>query len=121
MKHFLLFFFFIFFVFSCSTSSKKTVFSLTDNKVVVKICVNTSREELEEIKSVLKSEKNIDFDYSKTTFSSDGQIDLLDFIVKGPEGYQGHVQTELYMTDEYHGFIRDYNKGAEKPFSCGGI
>ncbi|MFN5416868.1 MAG: hypothetical protein ACK5B9_07410 [Flavobacteriia bacterium] len=106
---------------SCDTSSKKTIIDISNDEVVVKICVNTSKSELENVQRKLKEEKNIDFDFSKTSFSSDGKIDQLDFVVKGPEGYTGHVNAELYMTDEYHGFRRDYRKNASKPFQCGAI
>lgn len=87
----------------------------------MKICVNTTKAELENIQTKVKEEKNIDFDFSKTKFSSDGKIDQLDFVVKGPEGYSGHIEADLYMTDEYHGFRRDYRKNAPKPFQCGAI
>lgn len=106
---------------SCATSSKKTIFNISKEEVLVKICVNTSKSELENIQSSLKEVKNIDFDFSKTTFSSDNKIDQLDFVVKGPEGYTGHINAELYMTDEYHGFRRDYRKNASKPFQCGAM
>ncbi len=121
MKKFLLIFSLVFLTNSCSTSSKKTIFIISDTEVVVKICVNTSKAELENIQLRLKQEKNIDFSFEKTTFDSEGKIDNLDFTVKGPEKYQSHVEAELYMTDEYHGFRRDFTKNASKPFQCGAI
>ena len=106
---------------SCQTTSKETVFESTEEKVVVKICCNTSKSELENIKNKLMSKHQIFFDFSKTTFTSDNKVDNLFFIVKGPEGYKGQVEAELFMTDEYHGFIRDYSKNAQSPFRCGAI
>ena len=121
MKKLKLIFILTLFFSSCETSSKKTIFEINKDEVLVKICVNTTMAELENIQIKLKEEKNIDFDFSKTTFSSDNKIDQLDFVVKGPEGYGGHINAELYMTDEYYGFRRDYRKNSLKPFQCGAI
>lgn len=108
------------FLSSCSTSSKQTVFVLNENEVIVKICVNTTRAELESIRMEVKAAKNIDFDYSQTTFSSDGLIDQLDFTVSGP-GFKTRLQADLFMSDEYQGFIRDYREGSARPLRCGAL
>lgn len=112
----------LFFLLSaCSGSSKQTIFIHNQDEVLVKICVNTTKDELANMKQVLMSERNIDFNFDQTTFSSNGKIDQLDFVVKGPEGYNSHVQADLYMTDEYHGFKRDFREGATQNFHCGAM
>lgn len=109
----------IFLLISCKSSNKKTVFICNDEEVIVKICTNTTQPELDSIQRILALEKRIIFDYSKTVFNSDQTIDILDFVVKGPEGYTCHNNTELYMNDDYQGFIRDYRVQAPTPFRCG--
>lgn len=109
------------FLLSCATSSKETIFESSESKIVVKICSNTSRKELNHIKKKLLDKHRIVFDFSKTSFNSENKVDNLYFIVKGPEGYKGQVEADLYMTDEYQGFIRDYSKHAKVPFRCGAI
>ncbi len=113
------FLFGLLFLAACSTSSKQTIFVMNEDEIVVKICVNTTKSELENIRQQVKS-RQIDFDYTTTTFSSDGKVDQLDVSITGP-GFKSRLQADLFMSDEYQGFIRDYRPHAARPFRCGSL
>jgi hypothetical protein len=109
---------FLFLATSCSGTSKKTIFISNQNEVIVKISANTTENELDSIKTVLRDNRKIDFDFSDSKFNSQGEITVLDYHVEG-NGFKAHENAELFMSDEYHGFIRDYRKNSKTPFRCG--
>lgn len=106
---------------ACTGSSKKTILILKDDYVSLKVCVNTSKQELTDIAAQLKQAKDIDLNFSQTTFNSDGTIDQLDLKINCQGMAQATVQADLYMSDDYYGFFRDYRPNANPPFRCGAI
>lgn len=121
MKNFLLFTLLARILSACTGSQKTTILILKEDYVSLKVCVNTTKEELTKIAAQLKEVKDIDLHFDKTVFSSDGTIDQLDLQISCPGIVDASVQADLYMSDDYFGFFRDYKPNANPPFRCGAI
>ena len=104
---------------ACSGSQKKTLFVLQNDFVSLKISTNTSKKELIAIASKLQEIKGITINFEKTIFNADGTIEQLELKIKCPDGFAATVQADLYMSDDYYGFFRDYRPESNPPFRCG--
>ena len=107
--------------FSC-TNFSKTEYSTADTKAYLNICANTTASELKKISDEFKQNRNIDLDYSKSVFLSNGKIDNLVLKVNTNDGYSGETSCSgNSLKIKNFGFIRDYSKEAKQKFFIGAL
>ncbi|MFZ4402341.1 MAG: hypothetical protein ACOYO1_20105 [Bacteroidales bacterium] len=108
-------------LFSC-TNFSKTEYSTADMKVYLKVTPNTTESELKKISTEFKEKRNIDVDYSKSIFSSNGEIKDLVLKVNTNDGYSGEAScTSASLKIKNFGFFRDYSKEAKQNFFIGAL
>lgn len=108
-------------LFSC-TNFSKTEYSTADTKAYLKICPNTTETELKKISAEFKEKRNIEVDYSKSVFLSNGKIDQLVLKVNSNDGFFGEAScTNTALKIKNFGFIRDYSKEAKQKFFIGAL
>lgn len=108
---------------SCATTEAgQTRYSTDSEKVFLIITENTTKDELTKIAEEFKLVKNIDIDFSESKFYSSGKVKNLNLIVDCNDGYKG-VAKNFGTTFDINncGFLRDYRKNTEKPWSIGSI
>ena len=108
------------FIFSCAKVSK-TEYSTAETKSYLKITPNTTESELKTISDEFKQKRNIDVDYSKSTFFDDGRIKDLVLKVNNNAGFSGEASSsnaDLKMKS--YGFIID-SKGGKQSIYTGVI
>ena len=106
---------------SCAKESE-TTYSTNSEKVFLLITENTTESELIKIAAEFKSERNITVDFSETEFYGNGKIENLKLQVDCNDGFKGNVNVAGEVLEiKNSGFVRDYSKKAERPFSIGAI
>ena len=121
MKKLLAFILFIFVVFGCSKDVKRT-YSTDSERVFLRITQNTTESELTTIAQEFKEKKNIDVDFSASTFDTDGVIKDLHLKVDCNDGYVGVAETTaLLLKTKHSGFARNYAEHAKSPFVIGAM
>jgi hypothetical protein len=108
---------------SCAkTEAGKTNYSTDSEKAFLIITENTTKDELTKIATEFKLVRNIDIDFTETTFYDDGKVKNVNLEVDCNDGYKG-VAKNFGTTFSLNncGFQRDYSKNAEKPWSIGSM
>lgn len=121
MKKASLFLVCLLFLTSCIRESQ-TQYSIEEDQVYLVITRNTTQEELAEIAAVFKKERNIDIDYSKSTFSTNGKISDVSLDVDCNDGFKGSTHcsgSALKFKDI--GFVRDYQPNSGNAFHIGAM
>lgn len=109
------------FIFSC-TEHSKTEYSTAETKAFLKVTQNTTESELKTISDEFKQKRNIDVDYSQSTFFDDGKIRDLVLKVNNNDGISGTVSsssTDLKMKS--CGFRIDYSKEGKQSIYTGAL
>ena len=122
MKNIILFLIFIITLGCTKTEAGKTTYSTDSKKVFLLITENTSKDELTKICAEFKLLKNIDIDFSESTFYEDGKVKNVNLEVDCNDGFSG-VTKNFGTTFNINncGFIRDYRENAQIPFSIGSM
>ncbi len=107
---------------SCAVE-KNTSYSISADKAYLLLAYNTTELELEAITKEFSTLKNIDIDYSNSTFDEHGLINYLEIHVDFNDGYSGGScsSTRWGLWFKNVGFIRNYNDSEKKKFSIGSI
>jgi hypothetical protein len=107
------------FIFSCAKVSK-TEYSTAETKAYLKVTPNTTESELKTISEEFKQKRNIDVDYSKSTFFDDGRIKDLVLKVNNNDGISGEASSssaDLKMKS--CGFVINYSKEGKQSIYTG--
>jgi uncharacterized protein YxeA len=100
----------------------QTQFSIGEDQVFLVITPNTTKEELAQIAIEFKEKKNIDIDYSKSTFSADGKISEVNLVVDCNDGFKGSTHcSATALTFKNIGFSRDYSTESMNVFHIGAM
>lgn len=119
MKKPLFLFVCLLFLTGCLKESQ-TQFSIGEDQVFLVITPNTTKEELAQIAIELKEKKNIDMDYSKSTFSADGKISEVNLEVDCNDGFKGSTHcSATALKYKNVGFVRDYTAEGDTVFHIG--
>jgi hypothetical protein len=104
------------------TEVGKTTYSTSSKKVFLLIAENTTKDELTKICAEFKLLKNIDIDFSESTFYKDGKVKNVNLKVDCNDGYSG-VAINYGSTFNINncGFQRDYTENAEIPWKIGSM
>ena len=108
---------------SCAKESETTYSTNSGSeKAFLLITENTTESDLVKIAAEFKSERNITVDFSETEFYGNGKIENLKLQVDCNDGFKGNVNVAGEVLEiKNSGFVRDYSKKAERPFSIGAI
>ncbi|PQJ20609.1 hypothetical protein [Tenacibaculum sp. SG-28] len=108
---------------SCvKTEAGKTTYSTSSEKAFLIITENTTKDELIKIAAEFKLLRNIDIDFSETTFYKNGKVKNLNLEVDCNDGYKGFAKNfGTTFSINNCGFERDYNEDAEIPWSIGSL
>jgi hypothetical protein len=122
MKNIILFLIFITALGCTKTEAGKTTYSTDSKKVFLLITENTTKDELTKICAEFKLLKNIDIDFSESTFYEDGKVKNVNLEVDCNDGFSG-VAKNFGATFNINncGFQRDYNENAKIPWSIGNM
>ena len=94
----------------CAPKDLPTIKEIKSDYALVKISHQTTKKELLEIQQELLDVANIGFNFSKSTFLEDGQIQNLAFIVSLPDASRGAATADLLKLQfNYAGFKYDPN------------
>lgn len=111
--------FVLFLLFSCQPKPLPTVFEQDENRVLVKLSYETTKNDLNRIKDGL-SASNFDFDYSGSEFFDDGKVQILNLRVSTPEGHTGTTRADVVnLSFKYYGFL--YQKDGSPTFRIGDV
>jgi len=89
----------------CQPKNLPTISDIHSDYAKVKISHLTTKDEMENIKSKLKSVSNIEFDFSQSIFFEDGKIQILKVGVILPDGSRGSGSADLVTLQfKYYGF-----------------
>ncbi len=122
MKRIILFLIFIITLSCAKTDSDKTTYSTDSEKVFLIITKNTTKDELTKITTEFKLKRNIDVDFTETTFYDNGKVKNVNLEVDCNDGYKGFAKNfGTIFTLNNCGFQRDYRENAEKPWSIGSM
>ena len=108
---------------SCAkTEAGKTTYSTDSEKAFLIITENTTKDELTKIATEFKLVRNIDIDFTETTFYNNGKVKNVNLEVDCNDGYKG-VAKNFGTTFSINncGFQRDYKEDAESPWSIGSM
>ena len=108
---------------SCAkTEAGKTTYSTDSEKAFLIITENTTKDELTKIATEFKLVRNIDIDFTETTFYDDGKVKNVNLEVDCNDGYKG-VAKNFGTTFSINncGFQRDYKEDAESSWSIGSM
>jgi hypothetical protein len=98
----------------------QTRYSIDEDMVILVITQNTTEAELARIASELKAKKNIELDYSKSTFLANGKISDVTLEVDCNDGFKGSTQCSASaLKGRNIGFKRDYQTGSDLVFHIG--
>lgn len=98
----------------------KTEFRMNEDEVYVRFTRNTSRSELISIKKELLESKGITLDYSRSTFSGNGQLEALNLAVNCNDGYAGQLTiTPIALRFWGYGFRKTNSHKGEIKFEIG--
>lgn len=101
-------------------AASNIAFSITDQEVFLRISGNATAAELEQVAKELKTRKNIEVDYSKSTFTEDGEIQNLSLAVDCNDGFAGETEVaEILLNQNPYGFYRNYQGTEKDPFFIG--
>ncbi|MGB5700675.1 hypothetical protein [Muriicola sp.] len=93
---------------------------MEENQVILVITQNTTKEELAQIAAELKAKRNIDIDYSKSQFLSNGKISEVYLKVDCNDGFKGSTHySSSGLKFQNVGFMRDYRPDSSKVFHIG--
>ncbi|WP_396596016.1 PspC domain-containing protein [Dokdonia sp. R86516] len=96
--------------------------NISENVVYFRITEKTTRKQLASARKQLKDAKNIDIDFSQSSFYQNGVIKSLTLSVECNDGYNGKLTKWTSNLKNYKtGFVRDYRKTTSKPFVIGKI
>lgn len=110
------------FVLNSCIKPRETEYSTSSEKAFLVITNATTQFELTKIAAEFKTERNIDVDFSKTKFSSDGTIKKLDFEVNCNDGFRGDAtSTAEILQTKNSGFSRNYRKNGKDAFVMGAM
>ncbi len=101
-------------IISACNQHKDTELIINDQVVCLKVGKNTTKSELEKIAAELLVRKNIAIDFSKSTFTKEGRIKVLDLYVDCRDGSTGQCTAPVsnLFTQGRYGFRRNYSPGA---------
>lgn len=100
---------------SCSPKELPTVFSIDDNKIIVKLSHMTSKAELNDIQNKLIP-YGLVLDYTGSTFFESKRLQLLKLSCL-KDGVGGTVSADAASLQfRYYGFIYDLNSGGQVYF-----
>ena len=111
----------VFILFSVNLFAQQPI--MTDDYIEVKFTKETTQQNLSDIKTALK-ERNIDIEYTETTFDKTGQLEGISFKVDCNDGYSGSASMSTkgivgLLTDLDVGFYRDYRENSSSSFGSG--
>lgn len=107
------------FVFSCAQVTK-TEYSTAEAKAYLKVTPNTTESELKTISDEFKQKRNIDVDYSKSTFFDDGRINDLVLKVNTNDGISGDASSSnVDLKMKNCGFVIDSKEGKQSIYTGG--
>ncbi len=120
MKRILTFCTIAFLISSCQPKNLPTISDIHSDYAEVKISHMTTKTELNEIKTKLKTISNIDLIYDQSQFFEDGKIQNLKIGVIMPDGTEGSGSADLLnLQFKYYGF--EYNSKGNPSFKIGAI
>lgn len=101
-------------IISACNQQRDTELIISDQVVCLKVGKNTTKSELEKIAAELLVRKNIAIDFSKSTFTKEGRIKVLDLYVDCRDGSTGQCTAPVsnLFTQGRYGFRRNYSPGA---------
>ena len=122
MKRIILFLICIITLSCAKTEAGKTTYSTDSEKAFLIITENTTKDELTKIATEFKLVRNIDIDFTETTFYNNGKVKNVNLEVDCNDGYKG-VAKNFGTTFSINncGFQRDYKEDAESPWSIGSM
>jgi hypothetical protein len=95
---------------------------MDQDQVMLVITQNTTKEELEQIALEVKEKRNIDLDYSKSTFTANGRISEVKLEVDCNDGFKGSTQcSATVLKFQNIGFLRDYGANSDPVFHIGSM
>jgi len=111
----------VFLLFSISLFAQQPI--ITEDYIEVKFTNETTQQNLSDIKTALK-ERNIDIEYTETTFDKTGQLEGISFKVDCNDGHSGSASMSTkgfvgLLTDLDVGFYRDYREYSSTTFGSG--
>ncbi|MDY0779950.1 PspC domain-containing protein [Tenacibaculum sp. IB213877] len=83
--------------------------TINDIKAELIIDKNTTKQELEKLASWFKNKKDIDIDFSESTFFDNGKIKSYSLKVDCNDGFSGKSDKLITINGGEHGFVRNYN------------
>ena len=99
-----------------------TQYGMDKGMVFLIITPNTTKAELEQIASELKEKRNIDLDYTQSTFRENGSISDVKITVDCNDGFKGATQcSSSALKFRNIGFIRDYQTDGDVVFHIGAM
>ena len=92
--------------------------TINDFKAELIITTETTKNELTKLARWFKKRKNIDIDFSESTFYDNGKIKTYAIQVNCNDGFKGKTTTKslLIKNDGKYGFIRNYENGETTEF-----
>ncbi|PWJ44001.1 hypothetical protein [Sediminitomix flava] len=126
---------FLLLITSCSTESAKNkgeeekdavqsslVYVINDDEASLVLSSSNSKSDLEQLKEIFKKDKDIDLDFSKSTFTDKGKLKRLHMIVDCNDGFKGDLEvSSLTLKLKKQGFRRDYLIRDNVPFYIGNM
>jgi hypothetical protein len=109
----------IFTIVACN-SDRQTHFVFNEEECTLIITDNTTKTELQDISDFLINEKNVEFDFSKSTFKDDGKVDEVNIFVDFGDGFSGNANGNNHSlrTIDF-GFSRKLNSEGKEVFAIG--
>lgn len=90
--------------------------TINNEKAELLINKNTTKKELEKLASWFKNKKNIDIDFSKSTFNNNGTIETYFLKVNCNDGFSGTTSKAITINSGEHGFVRNYDQNGSVSF-----
>lgn len=104
-----------------SDNNNASINIITKDLVLVTFNQSVTKNDLKTLSKTLKKSKNIDLDYSQSTFDHKDRISKLRFKVNCNDGYEGNAYdyNRYELRTSKIGFIRDYKKEGKEAFAIG--
>ncbi|MFD0992921.1 PspC domain-containing protein [Tenacibaculum geojense] len=90
--------------------------TINNEKAELLINKNTTKKELEKLASWFKNKKNIDIDFSESTFNNNGTIETYFLKVNCNDGFSGTTNKAITINSGEHGFVRNYDQNGSVSF-----
>ena len=98
---------------SCQPKDLPTQIQIGEKSAIVKLSYESTKDQIDSIKTVLTQRHNVEFRTSNIRYFEDGKLRTLNFSIHLPSGSHGKLQADLLnIQNNYYGFMyTDFNKG----------